>query len=173
MRHDAFLYMRMQAALLSILFPFCWSLCTCYGTTTVLVVVWYVVKQENYILLSLIKTCTQGKGRKTNTVATTTISYKNQTLLNIKYNTWMRILHERYVYSLLESFFKNNYVKTLQCLFEDYSIWSPLLILILNSRNCMVERDESTADHSDIHEVPKVPHESSWMKHKSQIHHLK
>ena len=169
MRHDAFLYMRMQAALLSILFPFCWSLCTCYGTTTVLVVVWYVVKQENYILLSLIKTCTQGKGRKTNTVATTTISYKNQTLLNIKYNTWMRILHERYVYSLLESFFKNNYVK------QDSSKtqWSILLILILNLRNCMVERDESTADHSDIHEVPKVPHESSWMKHKSQIHHLK
>ena len=63
--------------------------------------------------------------------------------------------------------------KTLQCLFEDYSIWSLLLILILNLRNCMVERDESTADHSDIHEVPKVPHESSWMKHKSQIHHLK
>ena len=36
----------------------------------------------------------------------------------------------------------------------------------------MVERNESTADHSDIHKVPKVPHESSWVKHKTQIHHL-
>ena len=61
--------------------------------------------------------------------------------------------------------------KTLRSLFED-SMESPFDVT-LNLRNCMVERDESTADHSDIHEVPKVPHESSWMKHKSQIHHLR
>ena len=98
-------YTRMQARqqhYFSIL-PFCWSiwsLCTCYFSF-----LYGIVKQENYILLSLIKTCTHGIlwGGKTNTVATTTICYKNQTpLLNIKYNTWMRILHERYVHRLYD-----------------------------------------------------------------------
>ena len=115
MRHDAFLYEDASKAYYilgstslytSILLPFCWSiwsLCTCYFYFFFLYGL-VVVKQENYILLSLIKTCTQGIwGGKTNTVATTTICYKNQTpLLNIKYNTWMRILHERYVYGLYD-----------------------------------------------------------------------
>ena len=190
-------YTRMQARqqhYFSIL-PFCWSiwsLCTCYFSF-----LYGIVKQENYILLSLIKTCTHGIlwGGKTNTVATTTICYKNQTpLLNIKYNTWMRILHERYVHRLYDQRLSMNkpfrvHPKLIgvhrspseshRRLIGDSSMNLRLIRISLewkislNLRNCMVERDESTADHSDIHEVPKVPHESSWMKHKSQIHHLR
>ena len=138
MRHDAFLYEDAStAALYFSILPFCWSiwsLCTCYFSF-----LYGIVKQENYILLSLIKTCTHGIlwGGKTNTVATTTICYKNQTpLLNIKYNTWMRILHERYVYGLYD---------------QSLSIRIPFRVPSKNHRSPLESDQSLISDSSETH----------------------
>ena len=46
------------------------------------------------------------------------------------------------------------------------------IIEIQNLRQSMIKRDESTADHSNVHEIPKISQISSRMENKSQIDHL-